>query len=69
MHLFGHIKNEFEKVISITEWIYANVEYLSGSTTNDTSAYDTITEQVGVCRDFAHLGLALCRALDIPARY
>src|ERR1044072_1356823 len=44
MHLFGHIKNEFEKVI-------------------------TITEQVGVCRDFAHLGLALCRALDIPARY
>jgi Transglutaminase-like superfamily len=69
MHLFGHIENEFEKVISITEWIYTNVEYLSGSTTGDTSAYDTITEQAGVCRDFAHLGIALCRALDIPARY
>jgi transglutaminase-like putative cysteine protease len=69
MHLFGHIENEFEKVISITEWIYTNVEYLSGSTTSDTSAYDTITEQAGVCRDFAHLGIALCRALDIPARY
>jgi transglutaminase-like putative cysteine protease len=68
-HLFGHIENEFEKVISITEWIYTNVEYLSGSTTGDTSAYDTITQQTGVCRDFAHLGIALCQALDIPARY
>lgn len=69
MHLFGHIENEFEKVINITEWIYTNVEYLSGTTTGDTSAYDTITQQAGVCRDFAHLGIALCRALDIPARY
>jgi len=69
MHLFGHIENEFEKVINITEWIYANVEYLRGSTTGDTSAYDTITQQAGVCRDFAHLGIAVCRALDIPARY
>lgn len=69
MNLFGHIENQFEKVITITEWIYTNVEYLKGSTTGDTSAYDTITQQAGVCRDFAHLGIALCRALDIPARY
>ena len=69
MHLFGHIENQFEKVITITEWIYTNVEYLKGSTTGDTSAYDTITQKTGVCRDFAHLGIALCRALDIPARY
>jgi transglutaminase-like putative cysteine protease len=68
-HLVGHIRNEFEKVIAITEWIYNQVEYKSGSTTGETSAYDTITQQVGVCRDFAHLGIALCRALDIPARY
>lgn len=68
-HLFGHIRNEFEKVIAITEWIYNQVEYQRGSTTGQTSAFDTITQQVGVCRDFAHLGIALCRALDIPARY
>jgi transglutaminase-like putative cysteine protease len=68
-HLVGHIRNEFEKVIAITEWIYNNVEYQSGSTTGQTSAFDTVTQQVGVCRDFAHLGIALCRALDIPARY
>lgn len=65
---FGHIENAFEKVMAIRDWIYKNVEY-GGYTTPQTSAYDTITEQVGVCRDFAHLGIALCRALTIPARY
>jgi transglutaminase-like putative cysteine protease len=34
-----------------------------------TSAYDTATERIGVCRDFAHLTIAFCRALGIPARY
>lgn len=66
---FGKIDNAFEKVLALTDWIHDNVEYLSGSTTSQTSAYDTVTEQAGVCRDFAHLGIALCRALDIPARY
>jgi transglutaminase-like putative cysteine protease len=66
---FGNIKNPYLKVIALTEWIHKNVEYLSGSTNWQTSAYDTVTEQAGVCRDFAHLGIALCRALTIPARY
>ncbi|TDH26459.1 transglutaminase family protein [Segetibacter sp. 3557_3] len=66
---FGNIANPFEKVVALTDWIYKNVEYLSGSTNSQTSAYDTVTEQAGVCRDFAHLGIALCRALTIPARY
>lgn len=65
---FGHIENAFEKVMAIRDWICKNVEY-GGYTTPQTSAHDTITEQVGVCRDFAHLGIALCRALTIPARY
>ena len=66
---FGQIENVYEKVIAITDWIYKNVEYLSGSTNSQTSAYDTVTERAGVCRDFAHLGITLCRALTIPARY
>jgi transglutaminase-like putative cysteine protease len=66
---FGKINNAFEKVVALTQWIHDNVEYLSGSTNSQTSAYDTVTELAGVCRDFAHLGIALCRALDIPARY
>lgn len=68
-NLFGHIINPFEKVVTLTNWIYNNVQYLSGSTNSQTSAFDTVTEQSGVCRDFAHLGIALCRALTIPARY
>jgi len=68
-NLFGHIRNPFEKVATLTNWINKNVQYLSGSTNSQTSAYDTVTEQSGVCRDFAHLGIALCRALTIPARY
>ncbi|MDB5138657.1 MAG: Transglutaminase-like superfamily protein [Mucilaginibacter sp.] len=68
-NLFGHIINPFEKVVTLTNWIHKNVQYLSGSTNSQTSAFDTVTEQAGVCRDFAHLGIALCRALTIPARY
>ena len=68
-NLFGHIANPFEKVVTLTNWINKNVEYRSGSTNAQTSAYDTVTQQTGVCRDFAHLGIALCRALTIPARY
>jgi transglutaminase-like putative cysteine protease len=66
---FGSEKNEFLKVLNITDWIYNNVQYLSGATNSHTSAYDTVIELAGVCRDFAHLGIALCRALTIPARY
>lgn len=66
---FGGIKNPYLQVLSLTNWIHSNVEYLSGSTNSQTSAYDTVAELAGVCRDFAHLGIALCRALTIPARY
>ena len=66
---FGNIETAYGKVAAITEWIYNNVEYVSGTTNSSTSAFDTLTERVGVCRDFAHLSIALCRALTIPARY
>ncbi|MEO8415923.1 MAG: transglutaminase family protein [Ginsengibacter sp.] len=66
---FGTIANPFLKVLAVTDWIHQNVQYLSGSTNSQTSAYDTVTELAGVCRDFAHLGIAICRALSIPARY
>lgn len=67
--LFGKIAHPYEKVMAIVDWIHANVEYVRGSTDSETSAYDTVTQRTGVCRDFAHLGIALCRALNIPARY
>jgi len=66
---FGNLANNYNKAVAITKWIHNHVEYLSGSSNSETSAYDTVTQQEGVCRDFAHLGIALCRALSIPARY
>ncbi|MBA4016368.1 MAG: transglutaminase family protein [Pirellula sp.] len=67
--LFGKIQGTYEKVVAISDWIYGNVKYVPGSTDAQTSAFDTVTQREGVCRDFAHLGIALCRALTIPARY
>jgi transglutaminase-like putative cysteine protease len=66
---FGQYNSVYETVVAITEWIYSNINYSSGSTNSQTSAMDTLNEKAGVCRDFAHLGIALCRALTIPARY
>src|SRR3954468_20998861 len=51
---FGGISNPYLQVLSLTDWIHSNVEYLSGSTNSQTSAYDTVAELAGVCRDFAH---------------
>jgi len=67
--MFGRIVGAYAKVLGICEWIYHNIEYLIGSSSSYTSALDTISERVGVCRDFAHLDIALCRAIGIPARY
>ncbi len=69
MKEFGQLLPGFSRVTGICNWIYENVEYLRGSTNPLTSAYDTATERAGVCRDFAHLGIAFCRALAIPARF
>jgi len=67
--LFGSIENPHNKVVAIGDWIHENVEYMRGSTNSMTSAFDTVTQRTGVCRDFSHLAIALCRALNIPARY
>jgi transglutaminase-like putative cysteine protease len=68
-NLFGKIGNAFDKVMAVTEWIYQNIKYLTGSSSALISAHDTVISQTGVCKDFAHLGIAFCRALDVPARY
>ena len=66
---FGNCRPGYAKVKAVCDWIYHKISYISGSTDSHTSAYDTATERAGVCRDFAHLGIAFCRALGIPARF
>jgi transglutaminase-like putative cysteine protease len=66
---FGHLPHGGARVLAIAEWVRRHVQYRYGTTDAMTSAFDTATERVGVCRDFAHLVIAFCRALVIPARY
>ena len=67
--LVAHIARPEDQVRTFVDWISSRISYVSGSTDACTSAMDTLIERAGVCRDFAHLGIALCRAMNIPARY
>lgn len=66
---FEGIAPGYSRVNAICNWINEYVAYEGGVSDEMTSAFDTVTQRAGVCRDFAHLGIALCRALGIPARY
>ncbi len=66
---FGQLPSGGRRVRTIADWVRQHVEYHYGTTDAKTSAFDTATERIGVCRDFAHLVIAFCRALGIPARY
>lgn len=66
---FGAMTPGGSRVGTIARWIRQRVEYQYGTTDAMTDAFDTATSRVGVCRDFAHLLISLCRALGIPARY
>lgn len=67
--LFGKITNRAEQVREICRWIGTGLAYTPGATDSRTSAWDVWQLRKGVCRDYAHLAIALCRALSIPARY
>lgn len=58
----------YDQAERIRSWIYHNLEYKYGVSTATTDALDTLNHGAGVCRDFAHVGIALCRSLTIPAR-
>lgn len=66
---FGQLANEFTKVKAINEWVFNSIVYKAGTSDSSRSACDVLSLKEGVCKDFAHLAIALCRALDIPARY
>ncbi|MBW4699503.1 MAG: transglutaminase family protein [Aphanocapsa lilacina HA4352-LM1] len=67
--LVGHLEPGYARIDGLCDWIYENIAYSYGTSDVHTSAPDTVIERIGVCRDFAHLGIALSRALGIPARF
>lgn len=66
---FGHLPKGHDRVSAICSWIYENIDYQRGSSDAETTADEILLQRAGVCRDFAHLGIAFCRALNIPARF
>ena len=66
--MFGGLPHGHARVQGVVDWIYANIEYRVGSSQATTTARDVFVNRAGVCRDFAHLGVTFCRALNIPAR-
>ena len=67
--LFGGIDPGWARVQAVSDWVHENVHYQVGASTPLTTAVDIWQSRAGVCRDFAHLMVTLCRALNVPARY
>lgn len=66
---FGQLTRGFGRVQAICDWVADHLDYTSGSTTSSTTAADVLLQRAGVCRDYAHLAITLCRGVGIPARY
>ena len=66
--LFGDLPRGIGRVQAIADWIHDSLCYEPGSSNSTTTAQEVFVQRAGVCRDFAHLGITFCRALNIPAR-
>jgi len=67
--LFGHLAPGWSRVQAICNWVHNKVTFSYQHARPTKTALDVYTERVGVCRDFQHLAITFCRALNIPARY
>jgi transglutaminase-like putative cysteine protease len=66
--MFGALPGGHSRVRAICDWVHDKVTYRIGSTNATTTARDVFLQRTGVCRDYAHLAVTFCRALNIPAR-
>jgi len=64
----GTARPGYAQAEKIRAWVHKNLEYRYGVSSVSTDALDTLEHGAGVCRDFTHVGIALCRSLQIPAR-
>jgi len=66
---FGDLPPGWSRVQAIVDYVHGYLEFLPGASNPWTTAADAYRAGQGVCRDFAHLAISFCRALNIPARY
>ena len=69
VELFGWMEPGWSRVQGICDWVHYKVTFGYHHARPSKTALDVYTERVGVCRDFQHLVITFCRALNIPARY
>lgn len=67
--LFGEVNAGWERAQAVCQWVHDNITYAVGASNPLTTAWDIWESRTGVCRDYTQLGIALCRALNMPARY
>jgi transglutaminase-like putative cysteine protease len=67
--LFGHVTPGWSRVQAVCDWVHGKVTFSYPHARPTKSALDVYTERIGVCRDFQHLAVTFCRAMNIPARY
>lgn len=66
---FGQVPHGLQRAQAICDWVHRNIEYRWGSGSPHITAGQTLAQGFGICRDFAHLAIALCRCFNLPARY
>jgi transglutaminase-like putative cysteine protease len=69
LELFSNVTSGWSRVQAICDWVHTKVAFGYQHARPTKTALDVYTERFGVCRDFQHLAVTLCRALNIPARY
>lgn len=67
--MFGQVPEGWPRVRAVCGWIKSNLRFDYAHARNSRTAAETFKERVGVCRDFNHLAVTFCRALNIPSRY
>jgi len=66
---FGHVDGGWQRVQAICDYVHDRIQFGYRFARSDRTASEGHQERIGVCRDFAHLAVALCRCVNIPARY
>ncbi|SFI21043.1 transglutaminase-like domain-containing protein [Albimonas pacifica] len=66
---FGHLPEGWARVQGVVEYVHHHIVFDYMAARNTRTAFEANQERTGVCRDFAHLAVAFCRALNVPTRY
>ncbi len=67
--MFGGVPHGWARVQAVCDWVHNHITFGYGYARSTRTALEVFNERVGVCRDFQHLAVTLCRCLNIPARY